>query len=116
VKNIVFLGKYKFRRAGLTVRQQVIILVIFILTGLHLFARILSLINPIYYLIDENFPATQEYLGFMLVNLLDFIVSIGFMHLFNQISKKTPPSKVDSPSTPDLLLKIQQTDASESIE
>ena len=49
----------------------------------------------------------------MFVNLLDFIVSIGFMHLFNQISKK-PPSKVDAPSTPDLLLK-KETDSSKSI-
>ena len=47
IKNIVFLRNYKFRRAGLSVKQQVIVLAIFIMTGLHSLARILNLIYPI---------------------------------------------------------------------
>lgn len=47
IKNIIFLRNYKFRRAGLSVKQQVIVLAIYILTGMHILARILSLIYPI---------------------------------------------------------------------
>jgi hypothetical protein len=64
-------------------------------------------------LIDGSITAVAEYLGFVLVNLLDFVVSIGFMHLFNQISKE-PAAKAEAPTTPMLLLK-KQTDNSKSL-